>query len=127
MLQRDGRLVRAERFPRSQRDAAMARFEELGPRSGRTALVNACVAVLDDQTAHFARGEFDAGASFYADDVTWDDRRAGLRAAAHGFDATKEAMLSWTRVGFAHFRRERSPSVVRRWRSSCGVSQTRQV
>ena len=96
ILMIDGdRLSRCEIFNEADLHAALARFEELHPRSGRLEHP-----VQERFLAHFAARDWDAMGQDFADDYYCDDRRrvvnAGIR---HGRDAAFEDLRVAADIG----------------------------
>jgi class 3 adenylate cyclase len=88
----DGDLLsRYELFDEADLDAALARFEELRPRTTR--LENAATQLVERFFAHFGVREWDAMAELLANDVSADDRRLVVNAGVRrGRDAE---MANW--------------------------------
>ncbi|WP_197746535.1 BTAD domain-containing putative transcriptional regulator [Mycobacterium cookii] len=88
----DGDLLsRCELFDEKDLDAALARFEELRPRTVQ--LENAATRTVEQFFAHFAVCDWDAMAELLADDVSADDRRPVVNAGIRrGRDAE---MANW--------------------------------
>ncbi|MDT5260960.1 MAG: hypothetical protein QOD10_6040, partial [Mycobacterium sp.] len=94
----DNLISRCEIFDETDLDAALARFEELGPPAHR--LENATTRIGERIRAYFAARDWDAMAELLADDICTDDRRrivgAGIR---HGRDAEIAGMKATAEVG----------------------------
>jgi DNA-binding SARP family transcriptional activator/predicted ATPase len=75
----DGDLInRCELFDEADRDAALARFEELSPRT--PPLENTASRIADRVMAHFTAREWDAATAMLADGFSSDDRRRTVNA-----------------------------------------------
>ena len=118
---RDGHIQRVEVFPVDDRPAALSRFQQLGPRPDAQVLENRCTRVVAEQCAHYRRGDFDAGAASYADDVVHEDRRRTLHSEIRGRDGIRGIAQTAFGVGYERF--EATPVAIRdeylallRWR-----------
>ena len=84
-----------ELFDEADLDAALARFEELHPRSGRLEHP-----VQERFLAHFAARDWDAMGQDFADDYYCDDRRRVVNAGVrHGRDAAFEDLRVAAEIG----------------------------
>ena len=84
-----------ELFEEADLDVALARFEELRPRSGRLEHP-----VQERFLAHFAARDWDAMGQVFADDYYCDDRRRVVNAGVrHGRDAAFEDLRVAAEIG----------------------------
>ena len=74
----DDKIDRCELFDEADLDTALARFEELLPRTPR--LENTASQIADRVMVHFSAREWDAAAELVADDFSSDDRRRTVNA-----------------------------------------------
>ncbi|WP_081395981.1 BTAD domain-containing putative transcriptional regulator [Mycobacterium colombiense] len=85
------RLTRCEVFDEADSDAAIVRFEELGPQAPR--IENRASRVVERFLAHFAAHDWDAMANLIDEDICSEDRRKGVNAGTrHGRDVD---MANW--------------------------------
>ncbi|ORB11177.1 BTAD domain-containing putative transcriptional regulator [Mycobacterium noviomagense] len=93
-----GAISRSELFDEANIDAALARFEELGPQAHR--LENAAIRVLERYFARFAARDWDVMAKTLTDDFVTDDRRRVVNAGVRrGRDAEITNMRSFAEIG----------------------------
>ncbi|OMC30923.1 regulator [Mycobacterium colombiense] len=85
------RLTRCEVFDEADSDAAIVRFEELGPQAPR--IENRASRAVERFLAHFAAHDWDAMANLIDEDICSEDRRKGVNAGTrHGRDVD---MANW--------------------------------
>ncbi|WP_081389561.1 BTAD domain-containing putative transcriptional regulator [Mycobacterium colombiense] len=85
------RLTRCEVFDEADSDAAIVRFEELGPPAPR--IENRASRAVERFLAHFAAHDWDAMANLIDEDICSEDRRKGVNAGTrHGRDVD---MANW--------------------------------
>lgn len=96
---RDGVSTRREFFPEDQLDAALARFDELGPSPTMPSVDNACVRVNRLLWERYEREDWNGIRELYTDDHVVEDRRAGVRATFSGADANIENLKAYFAVG----------------------------
>jgi len=98
LLTVDGGLInRSELFDEADLDTALARFEELQPRSAR--LANAAGRVYERILAHFAAQDWAAIAEILADDCSTMDRRRVINAGhRHDKDAVGAEVAEVTAI-----------------------------
>ena len=94
---------RCEMFDEADLDTALARFEELLPRTPR--LENTASQIADRVMVHFSAREWDAAAELVADDFSSDDRRRTVNAGIQqGRDAAMKDAHANADVGAKEIR-----------------------
>jgi len=93
-----GKINRCELFDEEDRDAALARFEELHPQTRR--LENAASRVAMRVWTCFAARDWEAMAELFADDISTDDRRRVVNAGVFlGRDAQIANLRTTSELG----------------------------